>query len=35
VVTEGESIELGGGFVGVDFVDGNTCGADGAWIVNR
>jgi hypothetical protein len=33
--TEGEDIELGGGHVDVGFVDGNTCGAAGAWIVNR
>jgi hypothetical protein len=32
---EGDTLELGGGFVGVELVDGDTCGADGAWIVNR
>jgi hypothetical protein len=35
VAAAGETIELGGGFVGVEFVEGNTCGSDGAWIVNR
>jgi hypothetical protein len=32
---EGDQIELGGGFVDAGFVEGNTCGAAGAWIVNR
>ena len=32
---EGDQIELGGGHVDATFVDGNTCGATGAWIVNR
>ena len=32
---EGDEIELGGGFVDAGFVEGNTCGATGAWIVNR
>jgi hypothetical protein len=35
VAGEGGEIELGGGFVDVGFVDGNTCDAVGAWIVNR
>jgi hypothetical protein len=32
---EDDEIELGGGFVAAGFVEGNTCGAAGAWIVNR
>jgi hypothetical protein len=32
---EGDEIELGGGFVDAGFVEGNNCGAAGAWIVNR
>lgn len=32
---EGDTLELGGSFVGVELIEGNTCGADGAWIVNR
>jgi hypothetical protein len=32
---EGDEIELGGGFVDAGLVEGNTCGAAGAWIVNR
>jgi hypothetical protein len=32
---EGDYLELGGGGVGLDGVEGNTCGADSAWIVNR
>jgi hypothetical protein len=35
VAGEGDEIELGGGFVDVDFVEGNSCDATGAWIVNR
>jgi hypothetical protein len=35
VAGEGDTVELGGGFVGTDHIDGDTCGADGAWIVNR
>jgi hypothetical protein len=35
VVSDGDTIDLGGGFVGIEFVDGNTCGADSVWIVSR
>lgn len=35
VVTESETIELGGGAVDAAFVDGDVCGADEAWVVNR
>jgi hypothetical protein len=35
VVGEGETLEVGGGFVEAGFVEGNACGATGAWIVNR
>lgn len=35
VVSAGETIELGGGGVEAGFVEGSTCGADRAWIVNR
>ncbi len=32
--TEGDQLELGGGNVGVGPLEGNTCGADSAWIVS-
>ncbi|MDP9145756.1 MAG: hypothetical protein M3N43_13880, partial [Actinomycetota bacterium] len=35
VASDGDPIDLGGGGVGLDFIEGNACGADGAWIVNR
>jgi hypothetical protein len=35
VVSEGEGIELGGGGVDAGSIAGNTCDADGAWLVNR
>ena len=35
LANEGDTVELGGGYVDAEFVDGNTCGAEGAWIVNR
>jgi hypothetical protein len=35
VASGGDQLELGGGNVEAGFVDGNTCGADSAWIVNR
>ena len=35
VASEGDAIELAGGGVDIEFIEGNTCGADGAWIVNR
>ena len=35
VAGKGDEIELGGGHVEVGFVQGNTCEAAGAWIVNR
>lgn len=34
IATQGTVLELGGGFVDVGFVDGNTCGAVSAWIVS-
>lgn len=38
IAGEGDTIELGGGFVDLDFLDqmagANACGATGAWIVN-
>ena len=35
VGSEGDQLELGGGNVGTALVEGNTCGAISAWIVNR
>jgi hypothetical protein len=35
VASEGDQLELGGGGVDGGFVDGNLCGADSVWIVNR
>jgi hypothetical protein len=34
IATQGSVVELGGGFVDIGFVDGNTCGAASAWIVS-
>ncbi len=34
VAAEGDTLELGGGFVGAQSVDGNPCGAESAWIVS-
>jgi hypothetical protein len=34
IATQGQMLELGGGFVGVELVEGNTCGAVSAWIVS-
>ena len=34
IATQGQLLELGGGFAGVEFVDGNKCGAVSAWIVS-
>ena len=34
VATQGQMLELGGGFVDAGLVDGNTCGAASAWIVS-
>ncbi|HEX5672090.1 MAG TPA: hypothetical protein VFY46_05145, partial [Acidimicrobiia bacterium] len=34
IATQGSMLELGGGFVGAEFVEGDTCGAVSAWIVN-
>jgi hypothetical protein len=35
VAGAGEQLELGGGNVGTELADGNNCGADSVWIVNR
>ncbi len=35
VAVAGDQLELGGGNVGTGMVEGNTCGANSAWIVNR
>jgi hypothetical protein len=35
VAREGDEVELGGGHIDIGFVEGNTCDAAGAWIVNR
>lgn len=35
VASDGDPIDLGGGGIGLDFIEGNTCGADGAFIVSR
>jgi hypothetical protein len=34
IATEGDQMELGGGNVGVGPLEGNTCGANSAWIVS-
>ena len=35
VAAEGETLELGGGNVPADLVEGNRCGAANAWVVNQ
>jgi hypothetical protein len=35
IATQGSMLELGGGFVGIEFVEGDTCGAVSGWIVNN
>ena len=34
IAGQGTILELAGGFVEADFIDGNGCGAESAWIVN-